>query len=134
MIPEGVAGARPAARILVVDDNADTAESMARLLSLSGHEVRTARDGPEALATAIAWRPEYILLDLCLPGLSGYQVATRLRQGAACQGTVIIAVTGQGLPEDRQRSRETGIDHHLLKPVDLGALLALLSQSDTIVP
>jgi len=116
------------ARILVVDDHADTVESLAMLLKIHGHEVQTARDGSEAIAVALRWRPEFVLLDLGLPDLDGYQVALRLRQEASCQGNVIIAVTGYGLPEDHQRSREAGIDHHLLKPVDPGVLLSLLSR------
>jgi CheY-like chemotaxis protein len=114
----------------VVDDHADTVESLARLLTIHGHKVQTARDGSEAIATALRWRPEFVLLEIGLPDIDGYQVAAQLRQEASCQGTVLIAVTGYGRPEDRQRSREAGIAYHLLKPVDLGELLALLSRTE----
>jgi CheY-like chemotaxis protein len=128
MMREVAAGVQPGTRVLVVDDNVDTVESMARLLKLHGHEVQTACDASEAIAAALSWRPEVVLLDLGLPDMDGYQVALRLRQEASCQGTVIIAVTGYGRPEDRRQSREAGIDLHLLKPVDPGVLLRLLAQ------
>ena len=130
MIPEVAAGVQPGTRVLVVDDSVDTVESTARLLKLHGHEVQTACDASEAIAAALRWHPEFVLLDLGLPNIDGYQVAARIRQEASCQGTVLIAVTGYGRPEDRQRSREAGITYHLLKPVDPGALLALLSPTE----
>ena len=121
---------RQGARILVVDDYADTVESLALLLKLHGHEVQIACDGSEAIATALRWCPEFVLLDLGLPDIDGYLVAARIRQEASCQGTVLIALTGYGRPEDRQRSRDAGIAYHLLKPVDPGELLALLSRTE----
>ena len=130
MIPEVAAGVQPGTRVLVVDDSVDTVESTARLLKLHGHEVQTACDASEAIAAALRWRPEFVLLDLGLPDIDGYQVALRIRQEASCQGTVLIALTGYGQPEDRQRSREAEIDHHLLKPVDPSELLALLSRTE----
>lgn len=129
---DAAAGLPRGARILVVDDHADTVLSLAKLLGILGHDVRTARDGPGAVVAALDWRPEFILLDLGLPGMDGYQVAARLRQEASCQDTVIIAVTGYGQPEDRRLSRAAGIDHHLVKPVDLGQLLALLARSNRV--
>jgi PAS domain S-box-containing protein len=116
--------ARPA-RILVVDDNVDTARSLARLLKLSGHDVRTAHDGPEALEEAREQRPEFILLDIGLPEMDGYEVARRLRESGHA-GAVIIAISGYGREEDRRRSREAGFNHHLSKPLDHDALLTLL--------
>ena len=107
-----------ASRILVVDDNVDTARGMARLLKLLGHDVQTAHDGPSALDAARTLRPEFVLLDIGLPGMDGYEVARRLRRGGVLQGAVIIAVSGYGQDEDRRRSREAGFDHHLVKPVD----------------
>jgi CheY-like chemotaxis protein len=129
---EGAAGLRSGSRILVVDDHADTVETMARLLEIHGHEVQVACDGPGAIATALHWRPEFVLLDLGLPGMDGYQVAARLRQESSCRDTVIIAVTGYASPDDRQRSHAAGIDHHLLKPVDPGELRALLARSNGV--
>ena len=118
-------------RILVAEDNKTTAESSAKLLELLGHEVVVARNGPEAIALALSWQPEVILLDLALPAIDGYAVAARLRQEEACRNTIIIAVTGYGQVDDRRRSHEAGIDHHLLKPVSSDVLLPLLSRADT---
>jgi CheY-like chemotaxis protein len=118
---------RSGSRILVVEDNTDTAESLAKLLTISGHEVRIARNGPRAIEMALNWRPDFVFLDIGLPDLDGYEVASRLRREASCRDTVIVAVTGYGQPEDRQRSVAAGIDHHLLKPVAWEAILSLLS-------
>jgi len=120
----------PASRlqILVVDDNGDSADSLALLLSLSGHETHIARDGPQALARAEALRPQAILLDLGLPGLSGYEVCRRLREAPWTASTPIIAITGWGQDDDRQRSKEAGFDGHLVKPIVLAELTALLGE------
>jgi signal transduction histidine kinase/CheY-like chemotaxis protein len=104
-------------RILVVDDNRDSAESLALLLRVSGHEVLTAYDGEEALEAAATFRPEVVLLDIDLPKLDGYEVARRLRQRPGLEGARLIALTGYGLEEDRRRSRAAGFDLHLVKPV-----------------
>ena len=117
------------ARILVVDDNVDTARGMARLLKLLGHDIATAHSGPEAIETARLHRPEVVLLDIGLPGMSGYEVAARLRREESTQGAIIIAVSGYGQDDDRRRSREAGFDHHLIKPLDHDALLAILTSS-----
>src|SRR5436305_1921998 len=116
MFGEAALGPRPGRRILVVDDYQDAAESLCRLLKMHGHEVQAARDGSEAIAAALAQRPEFVLLDLALPGMDGYQLAARLRGEASCRQAVIIAVTGYGRPEDREQSHAAGINHHLLKP------------------
>jgi CheY-like chemotaxis protein len=128
MMREVAAGVQPGTRVLVVDDSVDTVESTARLLKLHGHEVQTACDASEAIAAALRWRPEFVLLDLSLPGMDGYQVARSLKHQVLSEETVLIAVTGHGQTEDRQRSREAGIDHHLVKPVDPDVLLALIAQ------
>jgi CheY-like chemotaxis protein len=119
-------GPRSSARILIVEDDRDTAESMARLLKIFGYEVDVAREGCEAIALATRQKPDFVLLDIGLPGMDGYQVARNLKQEVTCKETVIIAVTGYGQLEDRDRSREAGIEHHLVKPIDHGVLLALL--------
>jgi CheY-like chemotaxis protein len=119
-------------RILVVDDDAYSAESMARLLRIFGHDARVARNGQQAITEALRWRPEFVLLDLGLPLMDGYQVAIRLRQEASWPRIVIIAMTGYGQEEDRERSRAAGIDHHLLKPVHPDVLLPLLSRSERV--
>jgi signal transduction histidine kinase len=114
-------------RILVVDDSRDAAESLAILLRLTGHDVRTAHDGPEALEAARSFEPEVVLLDIGLPGMSGYEVARRLREQAGTDPPHLVALTGYSQEEDRQRSREAGFDLHLVKPVDPSALRDLLS-------
>jgi signal transduction histidine kinase/integral membrane sensor domain MASE1 len=113
-------------RVLVVDDNADAADSMASLLRLHGHEAWTAYDAASALALGSEHRPDVVLLDIGLPGMSGYDVALKLRELPALRDALIIAVTGYGQPEDRRRSREVGFDHHLIKPVDIDALRRLM--------
>ena len=122
-------GPRPSARILIVEDDRDTAESMARLLKIFGHEVDIAREGCEAITLATRQKPDFVLLDIGLPGMDGYQVARTLKQDSTCKETVIIAVTGYGQSDDRDRSRLVGIDHHLVKPIDHGVLLAILADS-----
>ncbi len=113
-------------RVLVVDDNADATRTLGLLLKLSGHEVRVAGDGPEALQAAPEFRPEIVLLDIGLPGMNGYEVARRLRDMPELKGAVLVAQTGWGQEEDRRRSSEAGIDHHLVKPVDLDLLQSIL--------
>jgi PAS domain S-box-containing protein len=118
----------PRRRILVVDDNPDSARTMAMLLRRSwGQEVEVAHDGPGAIEVALTFRPELLLLDLGLPGMSGYEVARHLRQRPEFAGTLIVAMTGWGQDSDRQRSAQAGFDHHLVKPVDPEALRSLLA-------
>lgn len=109
-------------RILVVDDNQDAAHTMAMLLRLDGHHVETAYDGPEALEAASRFRPDVILLDLGLPGLTGFEVARRLREQTETRDVRLIALTGYGQEEDRRQTQEAGFDSHLVKPVDKGRL------------
>ncbi|MFO0910012.1 MAG: response regulator [Isosphaeraceae bacterium] len=116
-------------RILVVDDNVDTARSLSRLLELLGHEIRTAHDGAQALQEFYEFTPEFILMDIGLPGMDGYEVVRQLRSDPRSDDTVIIAISGYGQREDRRRSREAGFDHHLVKPVDHEMLSSLLAQS-----
>jgi CheY-like chemotaxis protein/two-component sensor histidine kinase len=114
-------------RILVVDDNEDGATSLAMMLHILGHDTRTAHDGPAALAAAAAFRPDVMLLDIGLPGLSGYEVCRRVREQPGGARTVLIALTGWGQDEDRQRSKDAGFNFHMVKPVDPAALTKLLS-------
>ncbi len=114
-------------RILVVDDNTDSAESLAMLLELTGHQVYTAHDGHSALDVAEQRRPDVILLDIGLPMLNGYEVCRRIRQQPWGAAMVVIALTGWGQDEDRRRSQEAGFNGHLVKPVDHTHLLALLA-------
>jgi PAS domain S-box-containing protein len=118
-------------RILVVDDNVDAAMSVTGLLKLWGHEVQAAFNGPEAIDVARTFRPQIVLLDIGMPGMSGYDVARQLRSEPEFQGLVITALTGYGQAEDRRRSHEAGFDHHLTKPPDPDALAALIQSPET---
>jgi signal transduction histidine kinase/ActR/RegA family two-component response regulator len=109
-------------RVLVVDDNVDSAESLALLLRVTGHEVRTAHNGPAALETAQAFAPEIVLLDIGLPRMDGLEVARRMRQDLGLTNALLVAMTGYGQDEDRRRSQEAGFNAHLVKPVDLDEL------------
>jgi signal transduction histidine kinase len=114
-------------RILVVDDNADIVETTTLLLAMSGHQVRSAKDGLQALQVATAFRPDVVLLDIGLPLMDGYEVARRLRLEPATTGALLVALTGYGQEGDRQRGREAGFDAHLLKPVDPQALARMIA-------
>ena len=117
-------------RLLVIDDNKDAAESMSMLFELWGYEVVCAFDGRAALETAVKYRPDAVFLDIGLPGMDGYQIAERLRELPQGTRAVLVAITGYGQDEDRRRSREAGIDHHLVKPVSPEALHELLDSLD----
>ena len=121
-------------QILVVDDNHDSAESLAMLLKLSGHETFTAYDGVAAVEAAATLRPEVVLLDIGLPNLNGHDTARRIREQPWGKEMVLIALTGWGQEEDRQRSREAGFDGHMVKPVDPAALMRVLAESSAIPP
>jgi two-component system CheB/CheR fusion protein len=114
-------------RILVVDDNADSASSLAALLELSGNDVRTAGDGLEAVGLAEEFSPDVVLLDIGLPGIDGYEAARRIRALPRGRMMLLVAVTGWGQSEDRRRSREAGFDHHMVKPLRASALETLLA-------
>ncbi|MEP7344441.1 MAG: chemotaxis protein CheB [Gemmatimonadaceae bacterium] len=114
-------------KILVVDDNVDQAESLALLLKQRGHSVLVAHRGDEALAHARSLQPDLVVLDVGLPGKSGYEVAKEFRRDPRLRETVLIAQTGWGLEEDQHLSREAGFDHHLVKPVDLDVLERIIS-------
>lgn len=117
----------PRRRILVVDDNRDSARSLAMLLKLGGHEAHTAYDGQEALSAAESVRPDVVLLDIGLPKLNGYEVARKIREHAWGESMVLVALTGWGQDEDRRKSREAGFNHHFVKPVEQTALQSYLA-------
>jgi PAS domain S-box-containing protein len=117
----------PSLRVLVVDDNLDTAQSLALLLVVSGHEVRVAHTGPTALEAALDYRPNVALLDIGLPEMDGYEVAKRIRQQPFLQDVVLVAMTGYGQDTDRQRSQEVGFNAHLIKPADFGKVQQILA-------
>lgn len=129
----GPPAAMPAAdnsgrRVLVVDDNVDAAESLAMLLRLQGHVADTAHDGEAALRAVASADPEVVFLDLGMPGMDGYEVATRLRMQRDASRLTLVALTGWGQADDRRRTRAAGFDHHLTKPVNLDALERILQQ------
>ncbi len=113
-------------RILVVDDNRDAAMSLGMLLKILGSDVETTHDGRSALKAFETFRPSVVLLDLGMPDMSGYEVARRMRELPDFQDVILVALTGWGQEEDKQRTLEAGFDHHLVKPVNLDALQMLL--------
>ncbi|MHA3770759.1 ATP-binding response regulator [Verrucomicrobiota bacterium sgz303538] len=115
-------------RVLVVDDNADAAEALGRLLRRVGCELEIALDGPTALDRAHEFHPTAVLLDIGLPGMDGYEVARRLRAEEHEQHALLVAITGYGQEEDLRRSREAGFDRHLVKPVDIDEIQRLLEK------
>ena len=121
-------------RVLVVDDNVDTVLGFSMLLKASGHDVRTAHDGPTAVQAAIEYRADVVLLDIGLPGLNGYEVAKRIRQHPDLKHVMLIALTGYGQESDRETSLEAGFNHHLVKPArfeQLQQILATVSELAT---
>ena len=124
--PEPGPSSRPL-RILLADDNVDFTQSVALLLEASGYLVAVHHDGAQALEHAPAFGPDLCFLDIGLPGLHGFELARRLRALPATQDAILVALTGWGQPEDRQRSREAGFDHHLAKPADFAELERILA-------
>lgn len=118
-----------AVRVLIVDDNVDTAAALSLLLGQMGHEVHVAHDGPEALHAARRSRPDVVLLDITLPGLDGFHVASVLRSEPGFDALKIVAITGRAGDSERQRSLEVGIDHYLVKPVDPAFIESLLGRA-----
>jgi len=117
----------PPRRVLIVDDNRDSAESMAALLRVARHEVHVAHTGPAGLELATEHRPEIVFLDIGLPGMNGFEVAQRLRKIPEGVRATIVAITGYGQPDDRKRSQEAGFDQHLVKPLDPVVVQRILS-------
>ena len=121
--PEG-----PRRRVLVADDNEDAVQSLSLMLRAMGHEVITAGNGEEAVRAAETGRPDLALLDIGMPVLNGYEAARRIREHPWGTALPLVALTGWGLEEDRRQARESGFDRHLVKPVDLATLRALISE------
>jgi PAS domain S-box-containing protein len=122
--PTGSNGTR---RVLIADDNRDGAEIMAMLLAHSGFEVQLAHSGPDALAVAAQQRPDIAVLDIGMPGMSGYEVARAIRSQPWGAGITLIAVTGWGQVDDKRMAKDAGFDHHLTKPIDPNALEQLMA-------
>lgn len=121
-------------RILVVDDNQDSADSLAMLLQMLGHEVKTANDGEHALEAAAEFRPDVGILDIGLPKVNGYDLAKRIREQPWARDMVLVALTGWGQEQHRRRSAESGFNHHLTKPVEFEVLQQILSAADSCLP
>jgi CheY-like chemotaxis protein len=117
-----------ALRILVADDNRDSADSFQMLLTASGHDVQVAYSGDQAFDIASTFQPEFALLDIGMPKMNGYEVARRIRASAWAARTMLVAVTGWGQDDDRRRAMDAGFDCHLTKPIDINTLSALLEE------
>jgi CheY-like chemotaxis protein len=115
-------------RILVADDNCDAGETLAMLLRLDGHEVHVANDGLEAVEMFGREQPDVVILDIGMPGLSGHEVARRIRELPSERPVILIAVTGWGQKADKDRAAASGFDHHFTKPVEPTVLSALLQK------
>ncbi|HUR21602.1 MAG TPA: response regulator, partial [Vicinamibacterales bacterium] len=124
-----VGAAGSAMRVLVVDDNQDALTLLSAALSTVGYQVQSAHDGPEALKVAAAFKPQVAVLDIGLPVMDGYELATRLRAMEGLGALRLIAVTGYGQESDQRRSETAGFDAHLIKPVSLDELLRALSEA-----
>lgn len=118
----------PPRRVLVVDDNRDSADSLAMVLGIYGHDARPAYDGTEALALAESFEPEVVLLDIGLPDIDGREVCRRLRALPRGAAMLIVAQTGWSSETDQASTREAGFDHHAVKPVDPDSVLGWMSR------
>lgn len=116
-------------RVLIIEDNPDALEMLKCVLSMSGHHVEIASDGLAGLDLALAMRPDIALVDIGLPGLDGYQIAERLREDSANRGIYLVAVTGYGRKEDRERAYRAGFDAHVIKPIDPDKILSMLQSA-----
>lgn len=127
VLTEGTVTTGRSLRVLVVEDNADAAETLMMVLAAFGHDVRIAQDGLTAVEIALEFLPQAVLMDIGLPGLNGFEVAERLRLVPALANVVLVAMTGYGEDVARKRSQEAGFDHHLVKPADFGRIQAILA-------
>jgi CheY-like chemotaxis protein/anti-sigma regulatory factor (Ser/Thr protein kinase) len=118
-------------RILVVDDNADAADSIAVYMRIEGHEVKTVTDAMQALGCFEAFAPQVAIIDIGLPGMNGYELAASIRADTGRATPLMIALTGYGQAEDFDRSRDAGFDHHFVKPADLKAIQAAIDSGST---
>ena len=125
----GATLALPPVRVLVVDDNYDSATSLAIVLGRLGAEVSVAHDGPGAIDAYASFKPAIVLLDIGLPGMDGYAVARELRERDPGRRTTLVALTGWGQDDDRARAREAGFEHHLVKPAEIEAVQRLITEA-----
>lgn len=119
---------RHSRRVLIIDDNIDVADTLRELLELNNHEAAVVYTGPDGLFKAREFRPELVLCDIGLPGMSGYDIARAFRRDESLNGILLVALTGYAMPEDLQRAVDAGFDYHLAKPVDLDELNRILAQ------
>jgi CheY-like chemotaxis protein len=117
----------PSRHILLIEDNADACETLRALLEMHGHHVDIAADGVTGLERALSLQPEVVLVDVGLPRMDGYEVARRIRASKGIRRPMLVAVTGYGAPEDRQRALDAGFDAHVTKPVEYSTLLPLIA-------
>lgn len=120
------AGHMHSVRVLVVDDNGDAADTLSMLLEVLGHRAQVAHDGRAALDAVLEFRPQVVFLDIGMPGMSGYDVAAAIRNDRRYDQPLLVALTGWGSEDDRERTRAAGFDLHLTKPVDLAAIEKML--------
>jgi CheY-like chemotaxis protein/two-component sensor histidine kinase len=125
--PDVASESQPQRRVLIVDDNRDSADSLAMLMQITGNKTYMAHDGVEAVEAVEKYRPEVVLLDIGLPGMDGHEVCRRVREQPWGKDIIVIALTGWGQEDDRRKSEEAGFDGHLVKPVDYDKLLELLA-------
>ena len=123
---------RRARRVLVVDDNEAAADMLAMMVQMLGHDVRTASDGQQALQVGEEFQPDVVLMDLRMPRMNGYEAATRMRATSWGKAAALIALTGWGQEEAKQRTEEAGFDHHLVKPANPDALQAILADPSAV--
>jgi PAS domain S-box-containing protein len=129
IVPAAVRPLQPSRRILVIEDLADAAASLEQALTIEGHEVRVAADGPTGLALARAFHPEVLICDIGLPGMNGYEVAVAVRSDTSLRTTYLVALSGYAQPDDIQRAIAAGFDRHLAKPVDMAMLGRVLADA-----
>ncbi|HEY4214313.1 MAG TPA: PAS domain S-box protein [Steroidobacteraceae bacterium] len=127
--PTSEAGLTLSRRVLIADDNRDAAESLATLMRLDGHDVHVVHDGSAAVTAFIRFKPEFVFLDIGMPGLNGYEVARKVRKGSVGQPITLVAVTGWGQETDKARATAAGFDHHFTKPVDPQRLTSLIRET-----
>jgi CheY-like chemotaxis protein len=121
-----------ARRVLVVEDNPDSAESLRALLELLGHDVHQAADGAAAIEAVRTFRPDVVFMDIGMPGMNGLEATRRIRELPLARQPLIVALTGWGQDADRERSQFAGVDQHMVKPIDHEALRAVLEQTETL--
>jgi two-component system CheB/CheR fusion protein len=120
-------------RVLVIEDNPDAADSLRDALTLSGHDVQVAYDGPTGLDMAMDSHPDAVICDIGLPGMDGYEVARTIRRTEALKATYVVALTGYALPEDLRRARESGFDRHVAKPPTMEKLEQILAEAPSLM-